>query len=130
MAMKPTFLALLLSLSCTASSLAAPKVDAARIGVDCKDDFKKLCKGEPGGSMLACMRRHRSEVGPACLAAMDGAKDAAPAAGAKRPPSCMNEYVRVCKGAKSGELKACLKTRREQLSDLCRKAFDAGSRKP
>jgi hypothetical protein len=116
-------LSLILS-SAASSSHAAPKIDAARIGVDCKDDFQKLCKGEPGGSMLECMQRHRAEVGEACRAAMDAGKGAGAAASGKRPPSCKDDYVRVCKGAKSGELKACLKAHRKELSDFCRKIFD------
>lgn len=106
------------------ASHAAPKVDAARIGVDCKDDFKKLCKDEHGASVLQCMERHRAEASAACRAAMDAAKSGSQTAVAQRPVSCKDDFVRVCKGARSGELKACLKERRKELSDFCRKMFD------
>lgn len=118
-----TILALAALLAAPAS-FAAPKVDAARIGVACKDDFKKLCKDSGGGSMLECMEKHRAEVGEPCRAAMDEGKTAAPAAGAKRPKSCKDEFVRVCKGVKSSAFKACLKERRTQLSDFCRMMVD------
>lgn len=114
----------------TRASHAAPKIDAARIGVDCRDDFKKLCKDEPGASVLQCMERHRAQTSAACLAAIDAAKRGAPAAGAQRPASCKDDFVRVCKGVKSGELKTCLKERRKELSDVCRKMFDMAQQKP
>ena len=108
------------------SAYAAPKVDAARIGVECKDDFRKLCKDAAGGSLVQCMEQHRAEVSAACRAAMDASKSGARAAGAhgQRPPSCKDDFVRVCKGAKSGALRDCLKAHRLELSELCRKMFD------
>ncbi len=115
--------ALLLVLSFSIPS-RADAVDSARIGVDCKDDFKKLCKDEHGSSVLKCMQAHRSETSAACVAAMDAAGKGAPATAGKRPPSCKDDFVRVCKGVKSGELKACLKEHRMELSEFCRKLVD------
>jgi hypothetical protein len=117
------FLALLLAVP-----LRAAPADSARIGVDCKDDFKKFCKDEHGSSVLKCMQGHRAETSAACLAAMDAAYKPAPGtasgAGGKRPKSCKDDFVRVCKGVKSDEFKACLKERRKELSDFCRKMID------
>lgn len=106
------------------SSHSAPKIDAARIGVDCKDDFQRLCKGERSTSLVRCMNQHRAELGAACRSAMDAGKAAGTTPSGQRPPSCKDDFVRVCKGVKSGELKNCLKTRRNELSDFCRKIFD------
>lgn len=118
-------LILILAVLAVPSSHAAAMVDSARIGVGCRDDFKRFCKGAAAGTLIQCMDQHRAELGEACRSAIDvGKKGTGASTNAQRPPSCKDDFVRVCKGVKSGELRSCLKTHRAELSDFCRKIYD------
>jgi len=126
--------AAVLALAFAHAQASDARLASVRIGVDCKDDFAKFCKNPaPGSSPLRCILAHKSEIAPACLSALDAAMDPAAARGKQpQPPahSCKDEFVKVCAGAKSGELKRCLQAHRGELSEFCRKMLDLSTSRP
>ena len=117
------FVLLLASLA-VLSTQAAPTVDAARSETDCKSEINRLCESAPTGTLRQCIEKHRTELGQSCSASIDASKALAKTAPGQRPPSCNEDFVRVCKGVKSGELKNCLSSRRMELTEFCRKVVD------
>ena len=70
------------------------------------------------------IEKHRTELGQFCSASIDASKALAMIAPGQRPPSCNEDFARVCKGVKSGELKNCLSSRRMELTEFCSKVVD------
>jgi hypothetical protein len=102
----------------------------------CVDDRKKLCPDATGAGVLACLRRHETELSAACKANLDrlGAKPKEPASapgnegmlgrpGAKgRTKVCAADQKKFCNDVKPGEGRVvqCLLKHEESLSPACR----------
>ena len=117
------FVFLLASLAVLPSH-AAPTVDPVRAETDCKSEINRLCKSAPAGTLRQCIEKHRTELGQSCSESIEASKALAKTKPSQRPPSCNEDFVRVCKGVKSGELKHCLLSRRMELTEFCRKVVD------
>ncbi len=134
MASMKTLLSLLVA-SSFALSVRAADTNSAAVGISqaCKPELRSVCKPKKGSSPLKCLKEHKAEASPACQAALDGLKGATvPEGGAKagaatagKSRSCVPEFEKVCKGAKSGELNTCLKAHLGELSEFCRKVTES-----
>lgn len=106
---RPRVMPVLLSLLLATLGGASLAADAAGPQA-CQADARKLCAGERpgGGRMLGCLKRHESDLSPACQAALPTLQ------------RCAQELKTVCAGAGRREMRECVRNRADQLSPECR----------
>ena len=128
-----TILALLLTVVALRAGAHDTNDAAVSITMACKKELRSICKPAHGVSPLKCLAEHKADASPDCRKSLDSLKGATvPTKGASagHASSCVPEFEKACKGVKSKELGACLKTQRTELSEFCRKIADSMDKTP
>lgn len=107
------FAALALLLLSTASFAEGP----------CSKDREALCAGvEPGeGRILKCLKENEAKLSPECKA--DWEKHKSQLKGVKEV--CHEDAQTLCPDLAKRELVRCLRSKRDQVSEACRNAWQA-----
>lgn len=102
---------------CFASSLSFAQ-ETARKG-PCQADIEKFCKDvKPGhGQIAQCMKRHETELSPACENHINAEKEQAQ----EFARDCKPDAEKFCKDIKPGQgrIVRCLKQHQAELSQNC-----------
>jgi Cysteine rich repeat len=100
--------------------LASTSLPAFAQGGACAQDVQTLCKNVPQGrgNVLKCLQQHQSELSPACLEQIQGAKAQSKEVG----QACQGDVQQLCQGVKPGQgrMASCLKAHESELSTACK----------
>ncbi|HET7764918.1 MAG TPA: cysteine rich repeat-containing protein [Burkholderiales bacterium] len=114
----------LLAAGLAAGASAQDSAKAGKASGPCAEDAKKFCGDEkPGGGRIArCMKRHESELSPACQGQMKKAEERLE----QVKEECNADAKKFCKGIRPGQgrILACLKSHQSELAPACAAEFN------
>lgn len=108
-----------------------------RVKQACSADAARLCGGLEGRGLRACMKDRSDQVSPACRDAVKEARAHREGDGkGKRKghrkalaQACRADADRLCGGLQGGELRACMKEHRDEVSPECSAAVKKGDKR-
>jgi len=117
--------AVLAGVFCLATATGA---SAAQNAKPCAEDAAMLCQGmQPGGGRVAkCLKKHSSELSPACRDSMAKTKARARAKAKSFKRACGEDARKLCKDEKrgGGRIMKCLALHQEELSPACKEMLN------
>ena len=105
-----------------APGVTAPQPEQPKMGKGaCKADIEQFCKDAEKGKVGACLRQHKDELSADCKASMKArVKNRIMAARQAAKDACKDDVEQFCKGVEKGQIGACLKQHKDELSADCK----------
>ena len=102
-------------------------ISVAQQAGPCRADVERLCKGVPPADLRDCMRKHASELSPACKARLSDAKERVQEHAAALKQACQGDIDKYCSKTEPGKfgVARCLHDHEAQLSPGCTAAMSA-----